>query len=123
MCVFFCSGSMYAQQSQSAFWDRVSYGGSLGINFGSGYFSGNVAPSAIYEFNPYFSAGPGLSFGYVKNDFYRSSLAGASLIALVNPYRYIQFSAELEEVYASQKYENSNVAQTREFWNTALFLG
>ncbi|HEA29443.1 MAG TPA: hypothetical protein ENH91_05540 [Leeuwenhoekiella sp.] len=112
-----------AQTTTSDFWNRVSYGGNLGLSFGNGYFSGSAAPSAIYTFNPYFSAGPGLNFSYTKEEFYKATLVGGSLIALVNPYPYVQFSAELEELYVSQNITYYEPDQSREFWNTALFLG
>ncbi|MGB3774574.1 MAG: hypothetical protein WA951_04900 [Leeuwenhoekiella sp.] len=118
-----CQTDLSAQNQRSDFWDRVSYGGNLGLNFGNGYFSGSISPSAIYEFNPYFSAGPGLSFSYVKDDFYKATLVGGSVIALVNPYRYIQFSAEIEELYVSQEILGFGNNRSRDFWNTALFLG
>ncbi|MDX1462554.1 MAG: hypothetical protein R3359_05815 [Marinirhabdus sp.] len=40
-----------AQETEPTFWDRVQFGGGLGIGFGNGFFSGTLAPSAIYNFN------------------------------------------------------------------------
>ena len=112
---------IYAQSMRSDFWDRVQYGGGLGINFGNNYFALNIAPSAIYNFNDYFALGPGLSYSYVKNGNFKSSITGGSVIALFNPLQKIQLSAELEELYVNQEFSTESLK--RDFWNTALFLG
>ena len=101
--------------------DKVHFGGSLGLNIGSGFTNIVVAPSVIYDVNNYFSAGVGLQGSYVKwkNNF-ESYIYGASLIALVNPIEQIQLSAELEQLRVNTVYENNFKDN---FWNTALFLG
>ena len=37
--------------SQGDFWNHVRFGGGIGLSFGDGFFSGTLAPSAIYQFN------------------------------------------------------------------------
>lgn len=108
-------------QSTDLFSDRVHFGGSLGLSFGSGFTNIVVAPSVIYDVNQYFSAGAGIQGSYVnfKNNF-ESYIYGASLIALVNPIEQIQFSAELEQLRVNTTYDNNF---KDDFWNTALFLG
>ena len=49
--LLFYSLNITAQDTQSNFWDHVRFGGGLGLNFGDGFFSATVAPSAIYEFS------------------------------------------------------------------------
>ena len=117
------SANIQAQAIRDNFWDRVDVGGGLGLNFGTDYFALNVAPSAVYNFNPYVAVGPGISYSYTKNGNFKSSIAGASLISLFNPLEVIQLSAELEELYVSQKQEFTEGTASRDFWNTALFLG
>mgnify|MGYP003724834365 CR=1 FL=1 len=112
-----------AQFARSNFWDRVAIGGGLGLNFGQDYFAANISPSAVYNFNPYFAAGPGLSYSYIKNGSYKSSIVGGSLIALANPLPMIQLSAEFEELYVSQRANLDGGTFKDEFWNSALFLG
>lgn len=112
-----------AQFARSNFWDRVNFGGGLGLNFGQDYFAANVSPSAVYNFNPYFAAGPGLSYSYIKNGSYKSSIIGGSIIALINPLPIIQLSAEFEELYVNQNANFDGGSFTDEFWNSALFLG
>lgn len=123
LCLFLSNQSLKAQSLEPGFWDRVQYGGGFGLNFGSNYFALNVAPSAIYNFNEYFALGPGLSYSYIKNGTFKTSITGGSVIALFNPLSQIQLSAELEELYVSQIQELDGGNRNRDFWNTALFLG
>ncbi len=63
--LFFCSIFSFSQETtQNNFWSNVRFGGGIGLNFGNGFFSGTLAPAAIYDFNPYFSAGLGLTGSY-----------------------------------------------------------
>ncbi len=121
--IVFGIASSQAQFRSDSFWDRVSFGGGFGLNFGNDYFAANLAPSAIYNFNPYFAAGPGLSYAYVKNGSLKSSIVGGSIIALANPLPIIQLSAEFEELYVSQRANWDGGTFTDDFWNSALFLG
>lgn len=119
--------SVSAQQTphnelKSNFWNKVQFGGGLGLGFGSGYTNISVAPSAIYNVNEYFSAGLGVQYNYLKQkDFYSSSQYGASIIGLVNPIPEIQLSVELEELRVNFKFDDGSVSN--DFWNTGLFLG
>lgn len=116
----FCN-SQNSPLDQGDFWSRVRYGGGLGLSIGSGYTDIMVAPSAVYDFNAYFSAGLGLQGSYVKvkNNF-ESYMYGASLVTLFNPINEIQLSAELEQVRVNLTYADDF---KENFWNTALFLG
>jgi len=105
------------------FWDHVRFGGGLGIGFGNGYFSGTISPSAIYDFNRYFSAGPALQFSYQSGDNFNTTLYGASLVTLFNPIPEIQLSAELEQLRVNQTIELDGGNFEDNFWNTALFTG
>jgi hypothetical protein len=116
-----------AQEAKSDFWNRVRFGGGIGLSFGDGYFSGTVAPSAIYEFNERFAAGLGLNGTYrSEKDFYRSTILGGSVLALFNVIPEIQLSAELEELHEQRNYDK-DIAFVRppetSFWYTALFIG
>jgi len=114
-------------QQQNDFWKNVHFGGGLGLNVGTGFTDVTVAPSAIYQFNPYISAGIGLQGSYIsvkpKNSVFENYEAftyGGSLIALVDPIREIQLSAELEQIRVNVDFDNGF---SDNFWNTALFLG
>lgn len=107
---------------QNNFWDKVQFGGGLGLSLGSGYTDITISPSAIYRINPIVAVGTSLQFGYVaaKND-YSSIIYGASLITLVNPIPQIQLSFELEEINVNTDYKYYGYSDS--FWNTALYVG
>jgi len=108
--------------SKSDFWQRVQFGGIIGASVGSGYTDITVAPSGIYNFNPYFAAGVGIQGTYVrvKNSF-EAYIYGGSIIGLFNPIEQLQVSAELEQVRVSRNF--SGPLNADNFWNTALFIG
>lgn len=110
-------------KTKSDFWKNVQIGGGLGLGFGSGYSNISIAPTAIYNFNEYVSAGVGVQYSYLKQrDFYNSSLYGASVIGLFNPIEQVQVSIEVEQLRANVKIDGFN-GGTDNFWNTGLFLG
>jgi hypothetical protein len=122
--LFFVSTIGFSQATtKSVFWEKVQFGGGLGLGFGTGFTNIAVAPSAIYNVNQYFATGLGLQYNYLsqKNQF-SSHQYGVSVIALVNPIQEIQFSTELEQLRVTTSYENPAFA-SENFWNTALFLG
>ena len=128
MLVFcFCFSWTQAQENATLdtnkFWDNVSFGGGIGGSLGSGYSNIFIAPSAIYNFNKYLSIGPALQYSYQSGNGFKSSLYGASIIALVNPLEAVQLSAEIEQVLVNQKQDFNTTRVTNSFWNTALFLG
>ncbi|MGB5943581.1 MAG: hypothetical protein WBG71_11930 [Leeuwenhoekiella sp.] len=109
-------------QGQEKFSDNLIYGGNLGMNFGNGFFSVTVAPSALYRFNKYIASGPSIIYSYVKQSDFKTSMYGGSWITLVDPLNFLQLSAELEQLRVNV---NSTFVNDRDskFWNTALFLG
>jgi len=113
------------QKQPNPFWKNVSFGGGLGLNFGNGFFYGSISPSAIYNFNQYFSAGLGLSYAYLddKRNDYRLSAYGGSIIALFNPIREIQLSAELEGLQVDQTFLFTEGNIKDNYFQEALFLG
>lgn len=121
---FFGFSQDNSPKSKSDFWQHVRFGGGLGLGFGSGYSNIMVAPSAIYDFNEYFSLGVGVQYSYVKEkNYFDSHLYGGSLIGLFNPIPEIQISAELEQLRVNNTYTQFTPKIENNFWNTALFLG
>jgi hypothetical protein len=112
-------------QSRSPFWQNVQFGGGLGLSFGSGYTDISIAPSAIYNVNPYLGVGLGLQASYVSSKgYYDSGIYGASILTYINPIPEIQFSINLNESWVTNNYETVGGGHYSEnFWNTALFLG
>ncbi|MCZ8330276.1 MAG: hypothetical protein O9282_03080 [Flavobacterium sp.] len=110
------------EKQKSVFWEKVQFGGGLGLGFGTGYTDVSVAPTAIYNFNEYFALGTGLQYSYFRQKgFFKSNNYGGSVIGLFNPIPEAQLSVELEQLRVNLTYENIDL--TENFWNTALFLG
>ncbi|WP_264552673.1 hypothetical protein [Flavobacterium sp. N2038] len=116
----------YVIDNSNHFWDKVQFGGGLGLGFGSGYTNISVMPSAIYNVNEIVSMGVGLQFGYLyQKNYYESFVYGGSFITLVNPIPQVQLSAELEQVRVDTDYEENyyHPGYSDAYWNTALYLG
>ena len=93
------SQQKYVIDNSNHFWEKVQFGGGLGLGIGSGYTDISVMPSAIYNVNEIVAVGVGLQFGYLSSkSYYNSFVYGGSLVGLVNPIPEIQLSAELEQV-------------------------
>ncbi|WP_265162367.1 alpha-ketoglutarate decarboxylase [Salinimicrobium tongyeongense] len=106
-----------------AFWEDVHFGGSLGLNVNNGYFSGYVAPKAIYDFNAFASGGVGLLGSYNNTSRHSSYTIGGSLIGLLRPVNPLQLSAEFEEHYVSRDFKLDGANKTDSYWYPGLFLG
>jgi hypothetical protein len=116
--------SQEVQNSSSAFFEKVRFGGGLGLGFGNNFTNISVAPAAIYEFNESVAVGMGLQGNYLKQkEAFTSYQFGASLISLFNPIDFLQFAAELEQLRINTSYPTINGSVKNNFWNTALFLG
>lgn len=132
--------SLFAQQNRnnSENYDSVKkwrFGGGFGLGFGNGYTDVMLAPSALYEVNPYLNLGVGLQGSYINSknrSFYYSSVKeyqswiyGGSLIALSNPIPQLQLSIELEQLRVNNTYTYKEDLHKLDanFWNTALFIG
>lgn len=118
---FICSGQSYGQQSE--FWERVRYGGGVGLGFGNDSFTLQLAPSAIYQANQYLGVGVGLSYNYAKFGDDRFSAFGGSLLSLFNPIPALQLSAEFEEMRVHRKYEFAFNQFEEDYWLPALYIG
>lgn len=125
-CLLFAQQQTASPKMQSDFWRKVQFGGGIGLSFGGGYTDISLAPSAIYNINPYVATGIALQYSYVSSkNYYDSSIYGASLLVLVNPIPQIQLSATLNESRVNNNYESVGPVDrySEDFWNTALFLG
>ncbi|WP_417212744.1 alpha-ketoglutarate decarboxylase [Bizionia sp.] len=123
---FFCliTMSVTAQNNSNDFWSHVRFGGAVGLSFSGDYFSGTLAPSAIYRFNPQFAMGVSLNGTYSsRKDYYKSTILGGSVLGLFNPIPQLQLSAEFEELNVSRNWENRLLIADENYWYPALFLG
>lgn len=124
MFFIFLVNQSYSQNFKSDFWEHVKYGGGIGLNFGDGFFSGTLAPNAVYEFNPSFSLGLGINGTFnSQKDVYKSTILGASLIGYYNPINEIQLSAEFEQLNVNRKYDSSFNLPNDNYWIPALYFG
>ncbi|RSK39990.1 alpha-ketoglutarate decarboxylase [Mangrovimonas spongiae] len=126
LSLLFCFSlfSANAQEHSSNFWQHVRFGGGIGLSFGDGFFSGTLAPSAIYQFNHQFSLGIGLNGTYnSRKDYYKSTILGGSVIGLYHPIQELQISTEFEELNVSRNWENNLNIKDENYWYPALFVG
>ena len=126
MMVFTCiSFSQSRIDSGSSFWNNVQFGVGIGLNFGNGFFSGALAPNAVYRFSPYVATGVGLNFQYSsQRDVFQSTVVGASVLGLFNPYRALQISTEFEQLHVNRNFDEEFTGNLDdEYWYPALFLG
>ncbi|MGC6432074.1 MAG: alpha-ketoglutarate decarboxylase [Jejuia sp.] len=113
-----------AQNTQNEFWKNVRYGGGLGLNFGNGFFTATIAPSAIYQFNNNAALGLGLNATFNnQKDVYKTTVLGGSIIGLYNVIPEIQLSGEFEQLNVSRRYDIKVDAPDDNYWSPALFLG
>ncbi|MCB0398261.1 MAG: alpha-ketoglutarate decarboxylase [Winogradskyella sp.] len=124
-CFFVFFSNAQGLDSRDRFWQNVQFGGGIGLNFGDGFFSGAIAPNALYNFNPYVATGVGLNFQYSsQRDVFKSTVVGGSIIGLFNPYRELQLSTEFEQLFVTRDFDEQFVANVDDsYWYPALFLG
>jgi hypothetical protein len=125
LVLLFSTAKIIAQDSiynkpKSEFWKKVHYGGGLSLGISNGFTNISVAPNAIYEVNKYVSLGFGLRGSYISSkSTNNTTIYGGSLVSLFNPSESIQLSADLEQLKVNTTY----FGDSRNFWNTALFVG
>ena len=122
--LFFTLSFGIAKAQDTTFWQNVRFGGGVGLSFGNGWFSGTLAPSAIYQFNEQFAMGVGLNGTYSKQrDVFSATILGGSIISLYNPIRELQLTAEFEELNVRRNFDESLGIADDNYWYPALFFG
>jgi hypothetical protein len=134
--IFLNSSDLFSQQdsipkTKSIFWQKVQFGGGLGLAFGNGYSNFSLSPTGYYHLNKTVSVGVGMSGSYVAQESnpsnynalgYKSTVFGGSLIGLFHPIENIQLSTEIEQLRVNRKFNGVNTSNDS-FWNTAVFIG
>lgn len=112
-------------KSKPDFWKNVQFGGGFGLNINSRFTEVNLAPGAIYHFNPKVAAGIGLQGSFVSSEGdYSSAIYGLSAITLLNLIDNLQISLELEQLRVNRTLVMIGGANLKDnFWNTGMFLG
>ena len=132
LCFFvsFFTAHLHAQQIENdplrtphPFWQHVRFGGSIGLGFGTGYFNGSISPSAIYDFNAITSAGVSLSGAYAKQNNFKATSLGGSIIGMLRPIKEIQLSTEYEQLNINRRYELEGGNRSEQYWVPALYVG
>jgi hypothetical protein len=109
--------------SNNDFWQKVQFGGGIGLGFSTNFTTISLAPSAVYNFNDLVAFGIGAQYTYLKEkNYYASHLYGGSVIGLFNLIREIQVSAELEQLRVNVNLNEPN-GNSQNYWNTGLLLG
>lgn len=111
------------QQGNNAFWDNVRFGGGVGLGWTNGGFSGSIAPSAVYQFNPFFAAGLGANVNFYKFNNQKFWAYGPSALILANPIPQIQLSGEFEQLRVNASVQAVTGNFTNDYWSPALFIG
>ncbi len=119
------SHSQIGHSDRSPFWSRVYWGGSLGLSFGNDFFSGTLAPSAIYRVDERVGMGLGLNISYVDDrDLYTSWVYGGSVIGLYDPIPGLQLSMEFELLRVTRDFNQDILLNPDEnYLYPGLFLG
>ncbi len=114
-------------RTSPSFTPHWNFGGNVGFSFWNGGTDLLIAPKAYYNFTPKFIGGLGLIYNYSDYDYgiYESTYSafGGSISGLYRPIPFLQFSAEFQELYVSQDYENLQNNFSDDYWNSALYLG
>ena len=109
--------------TKSEFWQKVQFGGGLGLTFGD-FTNVTIAPQAIYNINKFVSVGVGIQYNYLKNrDISKATMVGGSFLGLFNPVKSVQLSLELEQLHVNQTVLLTTPNVRNQFWNTAAFVG
>ncbi len=121
---FNCQAQENPQNPKSEFWSHVMFGGGVGLSFGDGFFSGTLAPSAIYRFDEKLGVGAGLNMSYSsEKHFYESYILGTSIIGLYNVIPQLQLSAEFEQLYVNRDFDDQTIYLDESYWYPGLYLG
>lgn len=115
----------HAQYStaQPNFWEKVLYGGGIGIDFFNGNINAAISPSAIYPVSDEFAAGVSLNVNYAKFNDAKFLAYGVSLLSLYNPIPQVQLSAELEQLRVNRTFGAGINRVEDNYWSPALFMG
>lgn len=104
-----------------------SFGGNLGLSFWNNGTDILIAPKAYYHLSPQFFTGIGLNYNYSDYDDGRSDFKynsfGGSILGAFRPIRFLQFSAEFQELYINRSFNTFSGSIDDAYWNPALYLG
>lgn len=106
-----------------AFWEKVRYGGRVGLGFTNNGFNGSISPSAIYQVNNQFAAGSSVSFYYARFNATKFLTYGGSILTLYNPIPQLQISSAYEQLRINRILSSSRLNVEENYWLPALCIG
>ncbi len=112
----------YEEPSAANFWEKVTVGGNFNLLFGNLTFV-EVSPTVGYRFTDRFTAGPGVTYRYMKfRGFQASSLYGARVFARQRFGQQFFVQTELESL--NTQYRTGNLSEPiLRTWVPGFFLG
>ncbi|NBC57699.1 MAG: alpha-ketoglutarate decarboxylase [Bacteroidetes bacterium] len=114
------SAQTFNSSRNSSFIENVRFGGGVGLSFGNDFFSGTLAPFALYQINPFLMSGAGLNVTYSSFNDNDTFVYGGSLIGIAKPLKELQFSLEYEQLRVNRSFNNG---VEDDYWYPALFIG
>lgn len=107
------------------FKDRIHFGGSLGLQFGS-FTSIYIAPIAFYDVSKKLMVGAGFNYIYQKYNYgntqYSSSIYGPKLSAMFKPFKQLILSTEYEYNFYDRDNDYYGVP-TDPYWHSTWYVG
>lgn len=102
---------------------KIGLYGGFGLNFGTGYTYISLQPGLIYHVSNKFKLGGGVQYTYLKSNKsyygvnYKYHIYGFNTMVMYYPIKELEVSAEYENLYVKQNFNNV----TNNFWSPALF--
>ncbi len=119
--LLFLSFQIQAQKTSK----KIGFYGGFGLSLGTGYTYFSLQPGIIYHAFEKFKLGAGVQYTYLKSNKsyygvdYKYNIYGFNTMALFYPYKELEVSAEFEDLYVDQNFNNVS----HKFWSPALFGG
>jgi hypothetical protein len=111
--------------NQKSFKDKLHFGGSLGLQFGS-FTSIYIAPIVFYDVTNQLMVGAGVNYIYQKYDYgnteYTSSIYGPKLAAIFKPFKQLILSTEYEYNFYDRNYDYYG-NDTDPYWFSTWYVG
>lgn len=118
------SFSALSQERGDAFSDRITYGGNIGLVFGTQTVI-DVSPRVGYYVTESFIAGVGLSYKYFKYDNFSDNMYGGSLFGryFITEELFLHAESEMTNLTSYIVYQDYIFSQQRTWLNTTMIGG
>lgn len=111
--------------------EKLFFGGTFGLGFGSNQTSIIISPQVGYRFNNYLAAGAGINFNYYSYKYewlqmkQNIGVVGLNIFGRVYPIQYIvlQLQPELNYIWGKEKFDNGTVYKIDSRFVPSLLAG